>query len=227
MIQKDLFSIQFIDIVSVENSLPISHYSVNEIDTLAANYLECGGNINPIIVERTGLDEYRVVEGDLALYAAQRAKEKNRFFEMIRAIILDKNNEQFVNEQINLLGKTPTLPPGDLPVKLDVDPGLIRLENSLLAKMDSLNQKVDDPFNIKIIQRLEDLEKTFLAKFDELAIKLDMLQQKSVATPPREIEKPNINKMSVPELKIEAKRRGLSGYSKFKKAELMALLSQE
>ncbi|QUS61429.1 hypothetical protein [Synechocystis sp. PCC 7338] len=101
MIKKELFSIQLLDIVSVENSQPASNYPANEIEALADNYLECGGNLNPILVETIGLDEYRVVEGDLELYAAKKAREKYKFFEMIRAVILNDKNKDLINEQLS------------------------------------------------------------------------------------------------------------------------------
>jgi hypothetical protein len=101
MIKKELFSIQLLDIVSVKNSQAASNYSADEIEALADNYLECGGNVNPIFVETIGLDEYRVVEGDLELYAAKKAREKYKFFEMIRAVILNDKNKDFINEQLS------------------------------------------------------------------------------------------------------------------------------
>lgn len=219
MLKKDLFSIQFIDIVSVENSLPISHYSADKIDALATNYLECGGNINPIIVQRIGLDEYRVIEGNLELYAAQKAKEQDKFFEMIRAIILDTKSEQLINEQVNLLRSTDAPPPAE--------PDLLPLESSILAKIDSPSHPSDSLSALKIVERLEALENSLLAKFEQLTIKLDALSKDSPVGSPDLEKTKNVNKMSLAELKIEAKKRGLSGYSRLKKAELISLLSQD
>lgn len=227
MIKEDLFSIQFIDIVSVENSSPISDFSTNEIERLANNYLECGGNINPIIVERTGLDEYKVIKGNLELYAAKKAKEKDKFFEMIRAIILNKKNEKAVNEQVNFLEKTNTSYPVNLPVNLEADPSLLRLENNLLAKIDSLNQKSNSLSNLNIIQRLEELESSLVAKFNDLNKRFDILEKTSINTDLRSniVEKTDFNRLNLAKLKEEAKKRGFSGYSKLRKAELVALLS--
>jgi len=219
MLKKDLFLIQFIDIVSVENSLPICHYSADKIEALATNYLECGGNIKPIIVQRIGLDEYRVIEGNLELYAAKKAKEKDKFFEMIRAIILDTKSEKLIQEQVNLLRSTDAL--------LPAEPSLLPLESSLLAQTDGSSQTSNSLLALKIVERLEVLENSLLAKFEQLTIKLDALSKDS-RVGSLDIEKEqSIDKMSVAELKTEAKKRGLSGYSKLKKAELISLLSQD
>jgi hypothetical protein len=144
MIKKDLFTIQFIDIVSVENSQPASNYSADEIEALANNYLECGGNVNPIIVETIGLDEYRVLEGDLELHAAKKAREKDKFFEMIRAVILNNKNKALVNEQLSKF-KVRVSPSIVNATDTTIDNfRLINLEKSLTSSIENLANTVKE-----------------------------------------------------------------------------------
>ena len=75
-----------------------------EIEAVAQLILEVQGVINPLIVRRTGLDTFEVVEGEFTLQAARKAREINPLKgEVIQAIILDPQNEEAIMKQIRLL----------------------------------------------------------------------------------------------------------------------------
>ncbi|MEB3160424.1 MAG: hypothetical protein VKL20_03055 [Synechocystis sp.] len=141
MLDKKTFTIQSIDIVSVKSAIPRSDFSSEEIDFLANNYLKCGGNISPIIVEIAGLDEYQVVEGHLEFYAAKRAREIDKFFELIRAIILDSQNHDDVLNQFKFLEKL--LPVSVPPSKDDIEQRIINLDNNINNSIDQLRGTVE------------------------------------------------------------------------------------
>ncbi|MBE9202731.1 hypothetical protein IQ218_03690 [Synechocystis salina LEGE 06099] len=177
MIKKELFSIQLLDIVSIENSQPISNYSADEIELLASNYLECGGNFNPILVEGIGLDEYRVVEGDLELYAAKKAREKYKFFEMIRAVILNDKNKDLINEQLSKFkGSTSLLVDGKRETVGSVEQTinssrLINLEKSLTSSIENLATRVKE--------HQRQIDKLFKINIEELSY-LDYFNKSSI-----------------------------------------------
>jgi hypothetical protein len=143
MLDQKTFSIQSIDIVSVKSSIPRSNFSSEEIDFLANNYLKCGGNISPIIVEVTGLDEYKVVEGHLEFYAAKRAKEIDNFFELIRAIILDNKNKQDVLEQFELSKITHSTHVSTTTNGNNIEDKIKNLEDTLYKSIDELSKKIE------------------------------------------------------------------------------------
>jgi len=100
-----------------------SKMSSAEVDKMADALLAGGGIVNPLIVRQTGNDKYEVVEGHAQFQAIQRAKEKNKSFELTRAIVLNYNdgtkknlgrlNDEAVMEQASLLKRFPReVPPG-------------------------------------------------------------------------------------------------------------------
>jgi len=75
-----------------------------EIQQLAELILEVQGVINPLIVRRTSLDTFEVVEGEFTYQAARKARELNPMKgEVIQAIILTPENEEAVMRQVRLL----------------------------------------------------------------------------------------------------------------------------
>jgi len=75
-----------------------------EIQQLAELILEVQGVINPLIVRRTSLDTFEVVEGEFTYQSARKARELNPMKgEVIQAIILTPENEEAVMRQVRLL----------------------------------------------------------------------------------------------------------------------------
>jgi len=75
-----------------------------EIEAVAQAILEAQGVINPLIVRRTSLESYEVVDGEFTYQAAKKAREINPMKgEVIQAIILDPQNEEAVMRQVRLL----------------------------------------------------------------------------------------------------------------------------
>lgn len=89
-----------------------SNFSDEELEQGAKLILELEGVINPIIVRRTSLQSYEVVDGDFEYYAAARAREIDpRKGEMIGVLIIDPENEDLIAKQVELLRKPkPAIP---------------------------------------------------------------------------------------------------------------------
>lgn len=86
--------------------VPRSIFADDELEQTARLILEVEGVINPIILRRTSLESYEVVDGHFEYYAAARAREIDlRRGEMIGAFIIDSENEDFIIEQVKLLRK--------------------------------------------------------------------------------------------------------------------------
>jgi ParB family chromosome partitioning protein len=88
-------------------TVPRSNFAEPDLDKLARLILDSGGLINPIIVRRTSMDSYEIVDGNFEYYAAARAKEIQPLKgETIGAFILEPENEEILREQLEILRKT-------------------------------------------------------------------------------------------------------------------------
>ena len=88
-------------------TVPRSNFAEPDLDKLARLILDSGGLINPIIVRRTSMDSYEIVDGNFEYYAAARAREiEPQKGETIGAFILEEENEELLLEQLEILRKT-------------------------------------------------------------------------------------------------------------------------
>jgi ParB-like chromosome segregation protein Spo0J len=91
----------------ITSAVPRSNFAEPDLDKLARLILDSGGLINPIIVRRTSMDSYEIVDGNFEYYAAARAREIDGFKgETIGAFILEPENEELLLEQLEILRKT-------------------------------------------------------------------------------------------------------------------------
>ncbi len=91
----------------ITSAVPRSNFADRDLDKLARLILDSGGLINPIIVRRTSLDSYEIVDGNFEYYSAARAREIDAFKgETIGAFILEPENEELLLEQLEILRKT-------------------------------------------------------------------------------------------------------------------------
>jgi ParB family chromosome partitioning protein len=81
-------------------------FSDNELEKAAQSILDSKGIINPVVVRRTSLKSYELVDGVFEYYAAARAREINPFQgEMITAFIIEPENDEFLTKQVDLFRK--------------------------------------------------------------------------------------------------------------------------
>jgi len=91
----------------IVSAVPRSIFAEPDLDKLARLILESGGLINPILVRRTSMDSYEIVDGDFEYYAAARAREIEPLKgETIGAFILEPENEELLLAQLEILRKT-------------------------------------------------------------------------------------------------------------------------
>ena len=102
---KKLFP-SLVAVKRITSAVPPSNFAEPDLEKLARLILESGGLINPIIVRRTGMDSYEIVDGDFEYYAAAKAREINSLKgETIGAFILEPENEELLLEQVQALRK--------------------------------------------------------------------------------------------------------------------------
>ncbi len=90
----------------IDSSVDRLSFPIETIEKAANLILEVEGTIDPIILRRTSLQSYEVVDGHFEYYAAVRAREISLpKGEMIQAIILEPENEKVLLEQVDLFRK--------------------------------------------------------------------------------------------------------------------------
>ncbi|MGK7896849.1 MAG: helix-hairpin-helix domain-containing protein [Xenococcus sp. (in: cyanobacteria)] len=97
---------KLVAVKKITSTVARSSFSAEEIEKVANLIIKVEGTINPIILRRTSLESYEVVDGHFEYYAAVRAREISLLKgEMIQAIILEPENEAALLEQVDLLRK--------------------------------------------------------------------------------------------------------------------------
>jgi len=216
----------FVDVRAIQSNVPRSNFSEEQIEQLADMILECEGVLNVILLTQIGINNYRVLAGDLEYYAAVRAKEKNpRQGEMINAVIVQPQNQEVLLKQAELF-KNSSFTVEPKPVIVRDEPSLvlglekqldqlIELQNQdhkkTQAEFQTLSQMISSG-NSDINNRLQQLETTvnnLTAIFDKL------------------IKKSKYDAMTVAQLKEIVKKLGIKVKSNIKKGELIAILSDQ
>jgi predicted nucleic acid-binding OB-fold protein len=99
-------STSLVAVKKITCNAPRSLFADDELEKAAKLILESEGVINPIVVRRTGLKSYEVVDGDFEYYAAARAREIDpKKGEMIGVFIVEEENEELLTQQVKLFRK--------------------------------------------------------------------------------------------------------------------------
>lgn len=94
-------STSLVAVKKITTNKPRSIFADDVLEQAAKLILETEGVINPIVVRRTSIDSYEVVDGDFEYYAAARAREIDlRKGEMIGVYIIEPENEGAMMEQV-------------------------------------------------------------------------------------------------------------------------------
>ncbi|RCJ24959.1 hypothetical protein A6S26_17290 [Nostoc sp. ATCC 43529] len=181
-----------------------SIFADNELEQAARLILDSEGVINPIVVRRTSLQSYEVVDGDFEYHAAVRAREIDpRKGEMIGVFIIESENEETLTKQVELFRKPKVFIPNNVPRSSD---GI----ESRLINMESRSSNTES--------RLTNLESRFENRTIELQTEL-RLEIKNINDKLKEIEyripKPiepleALNTLSISELTSKLRRVGIN-----------------
>lgn len=185
----------------ISSSVARSSFPAEEIEKAAHLIIDVEGTINPIILRRTSLESYEVVDGHFEYYAAVRAREISPLKgEMIQAIILESENEKVLLDQVDLLRKSANskpLPDGN---SSDLDFRFANLEKVFQSQFEELRKD-----NRSLKQSIDEVaSKAQNSGFSEELI--DAIVNKVVETvrsivPPPRLRKKSSGKKTIDELK--------------------------
>jgi hypothetical protein len=175
-----------VDVQNITSSIPRSNFPEVELNVLADLILETGGLLKPLILKKTGFEQYEVIDGHYEYYASVRACEKNpRVGEMVNALIISPENEEMVVEQVETLKGlfSPNQQSKSSNGTINFDSRITNIElrierqsNELRAEFQREIQKLDSKFKhfeSHITQRVEPLDLLNRLEQDELAVKLE------------------------------------------------------
>lgn len=99
-------STSLVAVKKIQSTVLRSVFSEHELESAAKLILQSEGVINPIVVRRTSLKSFEVVDGDFEYYAAVRAREIDpRKGEMIGVYIMEPENEEILSKQVQFFRK--------------------------------------------------------------------------------------------------------------------------
>ena len=161
-------SASLVEVRTLSSDLPRSSFDEQKIEQAARLIVEAEGIINPIVVSRTGINSFQVVDGHFEYYAATRARELNlEVGEAIAAYVIAEDNEATVKEQIAIF-RQPQVPQGDLST---TDKSNSETDTSgLSVRLTNLESRIEN--------RLGELKREHSQKNQELKHEIDSLKQK-------------------------------------------------
>ena len=126
----------------ISSTVARSSFPAEKIEKTADLIIQVEGIINPIVLRRTSLESYEVVDGHFEYYAAVRAREISLLKgEMIQAIILEPENEEALLKQLDLLRKGSNSPVLDGTNKnSDLESKFANLEQIFQSQFDELRK---------------------------------------------------------------------------------------
>ncbi|MDJ0595408.1 MAG: hypothetical protein QNJ72_36400 [Pleurocapsa sp. MO_226.B13] len=156
-----------VEVITITSKRSRSQFGEQEIEQAAQLIVEAEGIINPIVVARTGINSFEVVNGHFEYYAAARAREIDLArAETIAAYIVEEENEA-ITKQIEIFRKPQS-------------------ENTKVATADSnySNNTVDNlqtrvnNLELRMENRFNELKSEYIQKTKELETEIESLKNK-------------------------------------------------
>ena len=146
-------STSLVAVRKIISAVPRSIFPDDELEQTARLILEVEGVINPIILRRTSLESYEVVDGHFEYYASARAREIDlRKGEMIGAFIIESENEEFILDQVKLLRKQKPASSGNADASSNsIEPSLTNMETRFIS-IDSRLTNSETRFENRLIE---------------------------------------------------------------------------
>lgn len=191
-----------VDVETVTSNVPRSNFQEADLETLADLILESGGILKPLVVKKTGFEQYQVVDGHFEYYSAVRAREKKPSEgDMVSALIISSENEDVALKQIASLkgidSSSKQVTPQPETTKLE--PRLANLELRL--------EKQFNEFKSEFLQERQRID-------SQLKQLENLIPQKGEQSNPLTL----LNTLDKDELSIKLQRSRISGAEKLAKA---------
>ncbi|MBV8885712.1 MAG: hypothetical protein JO235_17185 [Chroococcidiopsidaceae cyanobacterium CP_BM_RX_35] len=202
-------STSLVAVKKIISNTPRSNFANDQIEQIAKLILQAEGVINPVVLCRTSLESYEVVDGDFEYYAAARAREIDpRKGEMIGAFIIEPENEESIKEQVKALRKPKLAIPDNGKSELDSVEASLKNRASQFTSIDFRLTNLESRLENRI-RELQAEQKRETQNMDDRLKNIESLIPKSIG--PLEV----FNTLSSSQLVLRLKRASVTG----KKAE--------
>ncbi|MEH2013974.1 ParB N-terminal domain-containing protein [Nostoc sp.] len=96
-------STSLVAIKKITSTVPRSSFIDDQLEQAANLILEAAGVINPLVIRRSSINSFEVVDGHFEYHAAARAREiEPHKGEMIGVFIIESENEETLTKQVEL-----------------------------------------------------------------------------------------------------------------------------
>lgn len=176
-----------VEVRTITSDLPRSNFDEQKIEQAARLIIEAEGIINPIVVNRTGINSFKVLDGHFEYHAAARARELNlEIGEAIAAYIIEGENEA-IKQQIEIF-RNPQLKPNSDHLNVAANTG------NLETRFNNFESRIETRFN--------ELKNEYSQKHKDLKSEIESLKNKL----PEQIEPlTTFNQADVKDLTIKLK----------------------
>jgi len=131
-----------VDVKSITSNVPRSQFKVDDLERIAQSILAAGGLVSPVLLKQTGAETYEVLAGDLAYYAALRAKEiAPRQGEMVNAFVVSPKQQATAIAQAADFSKTQ-----EMPIISDEKKSIQGLSEGSDLRLTNLESRLDSAF---------------------------------------------------------------------------------
>ena len=156
-----------VEVRTITCDRPRSNFDEQKIEQAAKLIVAAEGIINPIIVSRTGINSFQVVNGHFEYYAAARARELNlEIGEAIAAYIIEEKNEATIKDQVAIF-RQPLSPPKHLPNTTNIENRLTNIEARIENRLNELKSEYTQN-NKKLEQEIDSLKNKLPEKIEPL-----------------------------------------------------------
>ncbi len=176
-------STSFVAVKKITSSTDISEFDSEGIEQLAQQILKAEGVISPLVLRRTSLESYDVIDGHFAYHAAVKAREINgRKGETIAAYIIEPDDiaSDAILQQIELIRRSQSLETHEKTTEITIapsanppDPSLSSslinaIESSITKQLTSVNSNLK---NIEAkLERASSTTSSTIADSDQLGV---------------------------------------------------------
>ncbi|MBG1240832.1 hypothetical protein [Nostoc sp. NZL] len=163
-------STSLVAIKKITSTVARSSFIDDQLEQAANLILEAAGVINPIIIRRSGIDSFEVVDGHFEYHAATRAREIDpRKAEMIGVFIIESENEETLKKQVELFRQSKA----DFSEKValeskDIEQFLINLESRFEKITKQLFEQATT--NAKLENEVKDIKKQMADKTELIEV---------------------------------------------------------
>lgn len=174
-------STSLVAIKKITSTIPRSNFADDHLEQAANLILEAAGVINPIVIRRSSINSFEVVDGHFEYHAAARAREiEPHKGEMIGAFIIESENEETLTKQVEFFRQQKADSSDKTSFNLkDMEQFLINLESRFEKITNQLLEQATS--NAKLENEVKELKKQIADKTEPIEVFQTLSQVKIVS----------------------------------------------